>query len=135
MNSRIIKNIIIAIIVPSVLSAAYFGFQYYTRKQKEKKILDDVKSKLEKNSNLVSGMPENILSQWKKALSVLTHDEFESFFKFFVLTIPYGKVKVNDKSIWVFENTHPEEFKVAADKCFKAIQGKEIEKLFNALSI
>lgn len=136
----IIKNILIAVFVPSVLAVGYFGYKYYTRKQKEKKILDEVQKHLDKNKKLLTGMDKQVIAQWKTELSKLKIREFESFFKYFMETIPVGKVSVTDKDdasktheVWISENTNPVQFKLVAEEGLKAMSGKEIEKLFNAI--
>lgn len=134
--NRTVKNILIAVFVPTALAAVYFGYQYYSRKQKEKKILDEVQNKLEKSKTQIAGLNEQVISKWKEALKELKAKEFDAFFNYFMVTIPYGKVQFfgYEKPIWIFESSNPNEFKVAAEEGIKAISGKEIEKLFQAIT-
>lgn len=142
MNKALIKNILFVVFVPTSLVVIYFSYQFFSRKQKEKKILEEVKNRLDKNKNKVIGHDENIITAWKKALSELKLSEFNSFFNYFIITIPVGKVNIEDDKdksknhmIWTYEKTNPEEFKKVADKAIKDMSGKEIEKLFHALSV
>lgn len=138
MNKTVIKNIIIAICVPSVVALGYFGYQYYNRKQKTKKLLDELQKFLDKKDSKLSGLNEQVVSQWKKSLDELKLDDFNPFFNYFMITIPYGKVTmIDDKNVtktsWIYETTNKVEFDKASEKGIKAISGKEIEKLFNAI--
>lgn len=137
--NRTLKNILIAVLVPSALAAVYFGYKFYTRKQKEKKVLEEVDKQLSKNKTQLAGLNEQVISQWKKSLSQLKADDFDAFFNYFVVTIPYGKVTMIDdknvtKTTWIYESTNPVEFAAVAEKGIKAMAGKDIEKLFQAIT-
>ena len=93
----------IVVLVPSALAAVYFGYKFYTRKQKEKKILEEVDKQLSKNKTQLAGLNEQVISQWKKSLSELKAGDFDAFFNYFIATIPYGKVTmVDDKNVTIF---------------------------------
>jgi len=134
--NRTVKNILIAFFVPTAIAAVYFGYKYYTRKQKEKKILYEVQRQLDKRKTQIAGLSEQVISKWKDALSELKGKDFDAFFNYFIITIPYGKVQFFDyeKPVWIFESSNPNEFKLAAEEGIKAMSGKEIEKLFQAIT-
>ena len=136
MNKTLVKNILIALLVPSVISVGYFGTIYALRKSKEKKILGEINKKLSASKNKLEDSNEQVINNWKKQLSSLKTDDFSPFFNYFMATIPNGKVvssEDNEKEIWVYEKTNPIEFAAISEKGINAMSGKEIEKLFNVL--
>lgn len=138
--NRIVKNVLIIIFVPTIVSVGYFSTIYILRKTKEKKLLGELDKQLSKNKNVLSGLNEQIIAQWKKALSDLNIDEFNAFFNYFMVTIPNGRVATEVKSdktnnsVWLFEKENKDEFSVLSEKAIKAMSGKEIEKLFKSIS-
>lgn len=138
--NRIVKNVLIIIFVPTIVSVGYFSTIYILRKTKEKKLLGELDKQLSKNKNVLSGLNEQIIAQWKKSLSDLNIDEFNAFFNYFMVTIPNGRVATEVKSdktnnsVWLFEKENKDEFSVLSEKAIKAMSGKEIEKLFKSIS-
>ena len=120
MNKTLVKNILIAVLVPSVISVGYFGTIYLLRKNKEKKILDEVTKKILSDKTKLEGGNEELISNWKKTLSSMKTDDFNPFYDYFMATIP--NEKKNEINI-----------SVISEKGLKAINGKEIEKLFEDL--
>lgn len=138
--NKTVKNILIAIFVPTAIAAVYFGYQFYSRRQKELKILEELKKALEKKKTvekekMVDGMEERVISGWKSELSKLKGDDFDNFFNYFMITIPYGKVQYFGfpKPIWITESTEKEKFDAVQKKALASIAGKEIEKMFKAI--
>ncbi len=120
MNKTLVKNILIAVLVPSVISVGYFGTIYLLRKNKEKKILDEVTKKILSDKTKLEGGNEELISNWKKTLSSMKTDDFNPFYDYFMATIP--NEKKNEINI-----------SVISEKGLKAIKEKEIEKLFEDL--
>jgi len=98
--------------------------------------LYEVQRQLDKRKTQIAGLSEQVISKWKDALSELKGKDFDAFFNYFIITIPYGKVQFFDyeKPVWIFESSNPNEFKLAAEEGIKAMSGKEIEKLFQAIT-
>jgi hypothetical protein len=119
-NKTLVKNILIAVLVPSVISVGYFGTIYLLRKNKEKKILDEVTKKILSDKTKLEGGNEELISNWKKTLSSMKTDDFNPFYDYFMATIP--NEKKNEINI-----------SVISEKGLKAIKEKEIEKLFEDL--
>lgn len=120
MNKTLVKNVLIALLVPSVISVGYFGTIYLLRKNKEKKILDEVTKKILSDKTKLEGGNEELISNWKKTLSSMKTDDFNPFYDYFMATIP--NEKKNEINI-----------SVISEKGLKAIKQKEIEKLFEDL--
>lgn len=120
MNKTLVKNVLIALLVPSVISVGYFGTIYLLRKNKEKKILDEVTKKILSDKTKLEGGNEELISNWKKTLSSMKTDDFNPFYDYFMATIP--NEKKNEINI-----------SVISEKGLKAIKEKEIEKLFEDL--
>ena len=121
MNKTLVKNILIAIFVPTVISVGYFGAIYALRKNKEKKLLGEVSKKISSERKVLEGLNvDNIIADWKKTLSSMKTDDFNPFYDYFMATIP--NEKKNEINI-----------SVISEKGLKAIKEKEIEKLFEDL--
>lgn len=136
MNKTLVKNILIAVFVPTVISVGYFGAIYLLRKNKEKKILEEVTKKLSSAKTKLANGNEDLISNWKKTLSSMKTDDFNPFYDYFMVTIPIGKVPSLDEGeneTWVYEKTNPIEFSAISQKGLNSIKDKEIEGLFEAL--
>lgn len=120
MNKTLVKNILIAVLVPSVISIGYFGTIYAIRKNKEKKILGEVNKKLLSNKTDLSEGDKELISNWKKTLSSMKIDDFNPFYDYFMAVIP-------------IEKKNEIKFPIISVKGLEAINGKEIEKLFEDL--
>lgn len=120
MNKTLVKNILIAVLVPSVISIGYFGTIYAIRKNKEKKILGEVNKKLLSNKTDLSEGDKELISNWKKTLSSMKIDDFNPFYDYFMAVIP-------------IEKKNEIKFQIISVKGLKAINGKDIEKLFEDL--
>lgn len=120
MNKTLVKNILIAVLVPSVISIGYFGTIYAIRKNKEKKILGEVNKKLLSNKTDLSEGDKELISNWKKTLSSMKIDDFNPFYDYFMAVIP-------------IEKKNEIKFPIISVKGLKAINGKDIEKLFEDL--
>jgi len=119
-NKTLVKNILIAVLVPSVISIGYFGTIYAIRKNKEKKILGEVNKKLLSNKTDLSEGDKELISNWKKTLSSMKIDDFNPFYDYFMAVIP-------------IEKKNEIKFPIISVKGLEAINGKEIEKLFEDL--
>lgn len=123
--NRTLKNILIGIFVPTAIAAVYFGYQFYSRKQKEAKILEELKKFLHKKK-MVNGLDEQIIKGWKSELSKLKQDDLNNFFNYFMVVIPDNF----DDTVKELHKDSIEELRV---KAFESISGKQIEKMFKSI--
>jgi hypothetical protein len=121
MNSKL-KNILIAVFLPSALALTYFGYKYLTRINKEKKIIEILKKKLQEDDKYNEENKQIIINKWLKALKELSEKELDYFYKLFLIKTNNINKFVDNKDL----------LKINED-VINSIKNKQIEKLYKQI--
>lgn len=133
-----VKNVLIAILVPSALVGAYCVYAYVDRKGKQKKLLDLISKAFdslakEHTETQPEGMENVIMAEWEVEIKKLSDKAFNTFNNYVTAILPVGKEK-GTKS-WVYETTNAEDYKKKLDAMIPyGTESTKVMEYFNQLA-
>lgn len=133
-----VKNVLVAILVPSALAGAYYTYTYLDRRSKQKKLLDLISKAFdslakEHTETQPEGMGNVIMVGWDTELKKLSDKAFNAFNNYVSAILPTGKEK-GTKS-WVYETTNADGYKKKLDAMIPySEESTKVMEYFNQLA-